>query len=111
MVNRMNKAWGTGASCNSQKGMQAGNNGSCMNTKLLYELQCVDFALADTVLYLDAYPCCAKALNYYKKLIDKRATLLSQLEAAGIVLTAMKVNGDSWTWGNGPWPWEYEANV
>ncbi len=116
MVNRMNRGRMVGGSqcsnaptpsCSiSGTGKQSGSYSS-----LLKELQATDFAIVDTVLYLDAYPKCAKALEYYKKLVQKRAMLVSQIEASGLPLTAYGNKGDTWTWNSGPMPWEYEANV
>ena len=74
-------------------------------------LQKISFTLVELVLYLDAYPNCEKAKKYYKELSDERDMLTNALSKAGMPMSSMDVQGNEWTWINGPWPWEYEANV
>ena len=74
-------------------------------------LQTVDFSLVDTVLYLDAYPHCKKALDYYHKLLAERESILASLASMGVPTTSFGNTSDTWVWTNSPWPWEYEANV
>ena len=75
------------------------------------KLQKVSFALVELVLYLDAYPNCEKAKKYYKELLAERDALIQALSSAGFPMSAMNVHNNEWIWTNGPWPWEYEANV
>lgn len=76
------------------------------------ELQAVDFALQETVLYLDAYPDHAQALDYYHQLIDLRRTLMESYEKnCGPITMYGNKSRTSWDWVEGPWPWEPEANV
>lgn len=77
---------------------------------LIKKLQAVDFAIIETVLYLDAYPNCQAALSHYRKLTDERRKLYGAIEAAGMPLTNMGNEGDEWNWTKGPWPWQPEAN-
>ena len=72
-------------------------------------LQVVDFAIQDTVLYLDAYPDDKGALDYYHELLASRAELLAA-RSPGMPLTIYDNVGDTWDWVNTPWPWEPEAN-
>ena len=81
------------------------------HSQLMNNLRKVDFALVDTVLYLDAYPHCKAAMEYYKKLLKERAVILEKLEKSGMPLTAMSNYSDSWNWIDSPWPWEFEANI
>lgn len=76
---------------------------------LLRRLQAVDFALQDTVLYLDAYPDDKEALDYYHSLLGTRAGILASLPK-NLPLSAYDNTGNSWDWAKGPWPWEFEAN-
>ena len=79
--------------------------------KLLHELRCVDFALVETTLYLDAYPHSREALAYYHKLKARRAELAEEYEKICGPLTATgKTSTTSWDWTDTPFPWEYEAN-
>ena len=75
-------------------------------------LQTLDFSIADTVLYLDAYPHSAEALAYYHKLMDERAELLKRTsDSCRHPITNMdNASRDSWNWIDGPWPWDPRAN-
>ncbi len=78
---------------------------------LLKKLQKVDFSLYDTILYLDMYPECQKALAYYNKLLEKKKELCKALaEKCGSPMTAFDNSGSAWNWTSAPWPWEYGAN-
>ena len=79
--------------------------------QILSKLGMIDFSLMDTVLYLDAYPNCKKAMDYYHKLLAERDSLSKKLAEMGYPINNMSNLGDEWKWTNGPWPWEYEANI
>ena len=73
---------------------------------LLTELRQIDFALYDTILYLDAYPDCAEALAHYHALCDKRRALMTEYEAKVGPITAFgNASRGSWNWTETPWPW------
>ena len=79
--------------------------------KLLAELRQVDFALAELVLYLDAYPNTSEALAYYHALIEEREKLLACYQKnCGPMTMYGNTSRDSWDWVKGPWPWEPDAN-
>ena len=81
------------------------------NKNLLCELRKIDFALMETVLYLDAYPHTPEALAYYHKLNERRAVLTEEYQKSSGPLTAMgNMSKTSWDWVDTPFPWEYEAN-
>ena len=83
--------------CQSNKG----------ETALLHRIQAVDFALYDTILYLDAYPNCRKALAHYHSLLEMQRKLRAEYEAEYGPLTAFgNENRDGWKWTETPWPWE-----
>lgn len=79
---------------------------------MMKRLQALDFSIADTVLYLDAYPHCQKALNYYHELIGERHELLvAMAEQHHTPITSFtNTDRDRWEWTMGPWPWELGAN-
>lgn len=82
---------------------------NCKN--LMKKLQMVDFAIIDTILYLNAYPACPQALDYYKKLVKEREALCEVINERCGPITAMSNKSQSeWNWVSGPWPWEPEAN-
>ena len=82
---------------------------NCYETRKM--LQAIDFAIQETVLYLDAYPDCTHALDYYHTLIEQRKELLEKYEkSCGPVSMYGNKSRTSWDWVEGPWPWEPEAN-
>ena len=109
MVNRMNRSSMFSPACTAMNNNVNSPMGSSKNI-LLKKLQKVDFSLVDIVLYLDAYPHCKKALDYYHKLLAERKDLLEKLNEMGVVITNMSNTADTWDWSKSPWPWEYEAN-
>lgn len=84
------------------------NNSNCSRLKL--RLQQVEFALNDVVLYLDAYPECYQALEYYHNLMEERNDLLGVInEECGPMTNYSNLSKESWLWTNGPWPWQIDA--
>lgn len=80
-------------------------------TALEMRLKQVEFALADVILYLDAYPNCGQALSYYHKLVDEREQLVAAInEQCGPVTNLGNVSTEVWSWIDGPWPWMIDAN-
>lgn len=76
--------------------------------KLLKQIQTVDFALYEVILYLDAYPDQCEALDLYHKLLDRRHMLATAYEEACGPLTPWgNVSKTSWDWVKTPAPWEY----
>ena len=69
----------------------------------------VDFALYETVLYLDVYPHSCDALENYRKLRAQSEALRAEYEATCGPLTAFGNRGDTWDWMRNPFPWEYDA--
>ena len=79
---------------------------------MMRQLQTIDFSIVDTVLYLNAYPHCKKALAHYHTLIHERAELVRRLneECHTPITHCENASKDSWDWINNPWPWELDAN-
>ncbi len=79
--------------------------------RLKRKLQTVDFAIVDTVLYLNAYPDCRRALEHYHKLIAEREVLVATInEKCGPICHRDNKSRTEWNWIQGPWPWESDAN-
>lgn len=94
---------------NSGNSCDGGNGGT---EGLMRELQAVEFALDEVVLYLDAYPCDQAALDFYHHLLERRAPLLEQYQAEIGPLTPVgNTSRTSWDWIGKPFPWELDANV
>jgi hypothetical protein len=73
------------------------------------QIRAVDFALYETVLYLDVYPHSCDALETYRKLKARSEALHAEYEASHGPLTAFGNRGDSWDWMSKPFPWEFDA--
>ena len=83
--------------------------GSCRGD--MKQLRAIDFAIQETVLYLNAYPENRQALEYYHQLMEQRKTLMSAYEkSCGPITMYGNTSRNSWDWVKGPWPWEPEAN-
>ena len=94
------------ARCNSAN--VQGNGTRCQT--LMNRIRTVDFALNETVLYLDAYPESAEAMKYYQALVKERAQLMDAYERECGPVTMYGNIGNTWDWLRGPWPWEPDAN-
>ena len=78
--------------------------------RLMEQIRAVDFALYETVLYLDVYPHSCDALETYRKLSAQSEALRNRYEASCGPLTAFtNESGMSWDWIGSPFPWEYGA--
>lgn len=74
-------------------------------------LQEVNFALYDTILYLDAYPNCRKALAHYHSLLELKKQLTAEYERdVGPVTAFGNANRERWDWVTTPWPWEQDGS-
>ena len=96
----------------NRQGTPCGCEGSGMSVhckRLMEQIRAVDFALYETVLYLDAYPHSCDALETYRKLRAQSEALRAEYEAACGPLTAFGNKGDTWDWMSKPFPWEYNA--
>ena len=121
MVNRMNRPnnynnMGNRVSscnnCNSCNPVPRGNNCNSKEVKaLIKKLQAVDFSMVDTILYLDVYPHCQKAMSYYHELHAQHDKLIAKLSELGVPMNNMSVHSDNWNWTDSPWPWELDANI
>lgn len=80
--------------------------------KLKKRLQTIDFSMIDTILYLDAYPDCTEALNYYHKLKNERNTVVEMLSRkCNMPVTSFENSSEEkWNWTDSPWPWELRSN-
>jgi len=88
------------------------NNTNCSSrTMLLRKVQEHYFAMVEAGLYLDVHPNCHKALEYFERQKAAHGAYVAEYEASYGPLTFKSgVMGDTWSWVQGPWPWELEAN-
>ena len=84
--------------------MNVGNNVS--PEMLMKKLQELAFAKVECELYLDAYPECAAALDYYKGIINEYKRLAELYENMYGPIRQENVTAEKWTWVDTPWPWQ-----
>lgn len=77
--------------------------------KMLKKVQISDFEMIEANLYLDAYPYCNKALQYFYEAKERADYLRNEFEEKYGPLTASSNRCDGWEWINSPWPWECEG--
>ncbi|MBQ8095372.1 MAG: spore coat protein CotJB [Clostridia bacterium] len=78
---------------------------------LLRAVQKYDFALYDLMLYLDTHPNCREALMLYRKYRKERANAVEEYTRKYGPIEALQSKAEhKWDWGQGPYPWEREAN-
>ncbi|MBQ3195079.1 MAG: spore coat protein CotJB [Clostridia bacterium] len=73
---------------------------------LLKRLMAADFALHETVLFLDVHPKNRKAMEYYRKMQAQREELAEQYRKNFGPLTYYEVKSGEWNWTDYPWPWQ-----
>jgi len=114
MVNNRNMRYYAGNGGNVNGNMHGNMQGSCGCgdgcDALKKKLRELDFAIVETVLYLDAYPECKSALEYYCKLKEERKSVAEAVNEKCGPITARDNCCASWDWVKTPWPWEYDAN-
>ena len=97
------------ALCDEPSAMNQTNHSNCCRER--ETLRAINFAIQETVLFLDAYPCHPEALKYYHALVEQREKLLASYQKhCGPMTMYGNTSRDSWDWVKGPWPWETEAN-
>ncbi len=76
---------------------------------LLRRIHAVDFALVELNLFLDTHPCNQAALQQFHAYQAQRTALIEAYEAqfGPYEVTVDRVQGDTFNWVKGPWPWEY----
>ena len=80
--------------------------GTVSPAMLQRKLQELAFAKVECELYLDAYPECAAALDYYRGIIGEYARLAELYENTVGPIRQENITADRWTWVDTPWPWQ-----
>ena len=86
--------------------MNSGMNENMNREQLFNKIQALAFAKNEAELYLDVYPECREALEYYKGVVSKLAAFTEKYENLYGPITASGVRGDRWSWIEGAWPWQ-----
>lgn len=76
--------------------------------KMMRLIQTHDFALIETMLYLDGHPDDMSALNYYNEQKKLKSKYIKEYEAKYGPITYDFNYDDHWDWVATPWPWEME---
>lgn len=76
---------------------------------LLHKIQGLSFAKTETELYLDTHPTSEGALEYYKDILEELDEAMTEYQNKYGPLFAEAAAGDRWTWVDGKWPWQLEA--
>ena len=79
--------------------------------ELMSRIQETGFAVFDTVLFLDSHPTCRMALDFYNDNKRMYENYVAEYEKnfGPLTVGGQPADADSWTWIQGPWPWELEA--
>lgn len=76
---------------------------------MLMQLQELNFAMIDLGLYLDLHDSDKSAINLFNEYRKKENELCKMFENKyGPLMFDSKEVGNTWTWDNGPWPWEVQ---
>ena len=76
---------------------------------MLMQLQELNFAMIDLGLYLDLHDNDRSAINLFNEYQKKEKELCKMFENKyGPLTFDSKEVGNTWTWDNGPWPWEVQ---
>lgn len=75
---------------------------------LLRQLQILDFALQDAILFLNSHPQDQNALSYYQKVQTQYNRVRLQMVQENGPLTNRDNTGKEWNYIHGKWPWEGE---
>ena len=79
------------------------NNSS--KSRMMKAYQAYSFAAHEALLYLDAYPDCREALEYYNKNQKMAERAKAEYEAKHGPITPPK-EAENWSWTSSPWPWQ-----
>ena len=78
----------------------------------LLRLQALNFAVSELGLYLDTHRDDEEAIELFNQYVEQYADALRQYEQMRGATTQMgSALSGKYEWLDGPWPWDYEANV
>lgn len=84
------------------------NPGQIQDTPL-NQLRALDFVILELGLYLDTHPNDAEAFTLYQEFVAQEQTARAAwVEKNGPLMQTDAARDSSFTWGKGPWPWQYE---
>ena len=87
--------------------------------QLMRKIKEADFAMQETVLFLDTHPNCKRALHYFEEIKEKSRRLTVEYESKYGPITHSGANylssdaaasyaksESGWKWVSSPWPWQ-----
>ncbi|HLV08577.1 MAG TPA: spore coat protein CotJB [Halanaerobiales bacterium] len=78
-----------------------------VNTELLQRIQQLNFAVLETVLYLNTHPRCREVLRLHNELSREYHEAIDEYQRRYGPLYADYADADyPWQWKDSPWPWE-----
>ena len=81
------------------------------NTTQMNQLQALNFAVSELGLYLDTHGGDEDAMELFHQYVERYADAMQKYEQEHGALTQMGAGvSGRYTWTEGPWPWEYDAN-
>ncbi len=82
---------------------------SSVNLPMLREIMQLDFAVLETVLYLNTHPNDRAVLDLHNDFARRLMELMHEYQERYGPLTAMYPQADyPWQWIDEPWPWQIE---
>lgn len=86
--------------------------GSKLPDTEMTQLQALCFATQELALYLDTHPEDKEAFALFKQYTAMKKAAQEAYEASRgrPIMRSSAANGDSYTWLQDPWPWNYEEN-
>ena len=73
---------------------------------LMQEIMELAFSKTEAELFLDTHPDSAQALSYYKETVARLEKLIEEYTDRFGPITQGAVKGETWSWLDGPWPWQ-----
>ena len=81
------------------------------NATQMNQLQALSFAVSELGLYLDTHSGDEDATELFHQYVEQYADAMQKYEQEHGALTQMGAGvSGRYTWTEGPWPWEYDAN-
>ncbi len=81
--------------------------GSPVNVEMLREIMQLNFAMIETVLFLNTHPTCRPVLDLHNEFASRFNKLVERYQERYGPIYASYENAEyPWMWIEEPWPWE-----
>lgn len=78
-------------------------------SRLLHEIDVIDFVIVEMNLYLDTHPTDKEAIEYISHYVHMKNQAMHEyaMKFGPLCLTEVdSCNQNEWKWASQPWPWE-----